>query len=645
MNWNQNNLNFPNRPFLRPQYHPDPSFGFFSRDFMDLPHLPDRPTQYYNSDFIRFKNRPNICSYTIFTISTEIRSLFIRNFHDKKTLIIPKKIDTPSKNPKSRGSSECSLAAHLKPAEIEPQTCNQSTTFLEPNDQLNNLQLEIDCLLKEAFDFKTSSKLKCVPGRSNEMILEYEAFHQRNISHFKNLVDEFGFARESNRFSKLILKFLLDILDRQDLAQMDPKESYLLQNFFVNRFFRGTKTQILATIEKSAIFKKFSSAWNFTSKNLRMKINSPVSVLEQMSYSFSINLWYSTSCSLQRSQIFDDNFLSLLVHSGPDDLRNLYKETCVRLHRLAFFLIFKIIVVRFNKTQVVYDEIESLEKEVCSIVEHVLALLLELRNNGRQMPLEKRKLVCSRVLGQLNTQFRCGQVEDFSSMAQYIKFREMREYLERKRKSKFVRPRRNDEKLKKIYKNLLKTMLEHYKYSQLAILSSTSPNTQPSSENSSVRVGDYPRESWAEKDAGLAKPARDAAELFAEKKVQLRSEQLKMSFYEFYFKRTAKEVEVPFEYFFDPLKKIYKNRGFKSFTVKYFKLLLQSPKFKEEIAGLFQNFHFLLEALMDYPKMFKKMLESVPTILIDQQKKKSKFLWTSYEFFFASYFFKKKVNI
>ena len=116
-------------------------------------------------------------------------------------------------------------------------------------------------------------------------------------------------------------------------------------------------------------------------------------------------------------------------------------------------------------------------------------------------------------------------------------------------------------------------------------------------------------------------------------------------FYEFYFKLTSEKFNISNENFYDPLKKIYKNPGFKSFTSKYFKLLLESPNFKNDVTNLLESGKFLLNALLEYPKQFKKILSSVPTILIDQHKKKSKFLWTSYEFFFASYFFKKKVQI
>lgn len=645
MNWNQNKFNYSNYLVNQPRYYPSPAFGYFSREHIDPPHIIHPNDPFFNQKMIHFEPAPSRQVFNLFTMKTAIKSLFIRNFSDSKIFILPHQAETPCDKFKSRGSSECSLAAHLKPAESDSRKCEPSTALLESHAQLNNLQLEIDGLLKEAFDLKTSPKLKCSAAQSNQMILEYEAFHKRNVCNFRNLVKEFGFSRESNGFSQLILKFLLDILHRDDLARMTAKESYLLQNFFVNRFFRGIKSHILANIEKSAIFKQFGSEWNFTPKNPCMRINSPVSILEQMSYSHSINLWYSTGCSLDKTRIFDERFLRSFAQAGPEDLRNLYKAACVRLHRLTFFLIFKTIVMRFNKTQVVYDEIESLEREVCGVVEHVLATLLELQKTGPNFTPEKRKLVCSRVFAQLNAKFRCGQVDDFRSMVQYIKFREMREYLQRKRKSKFVRPRRNDEKLKKIYKNLLKTMLERYKYSEMKGLATTTPNTQPSSENSSVQVADPGRMVWSKAENELIRSGPSGLDIFAEKKVQLRSEQLKMNFYEFYFKDTSREIAVPFEYFFDPLKKIYKNPGFKSFTVKYFKMLLRSQKFKCEIEALFGDFQFLLEALLDYPKMFRKMLESVPTILIDQQKKKSKFLWTSYEFFFASYFFKKKVSI
>jgi hypothetical protein len=659
INWDANNFNYKNTRLYQSRNYLGNSYNYYQY------HVPSHSNLFEDNSFYHIPTRlplKRVKNHTLYYSNIEkrcIKSLFIREFYDESFINKPD-LKIPYK---SKISSICSLAENLKSTEIVNAQAQMESVYRlsESQNQLNDFLFQIDSELKNVSRLENILNFKCNISQNNEMILEYERFHKQNKRYLAKLIEEFKSTRQSSKFSILILKFLLDILTEEDMTKIESKECYLLNNFFINRFFRGLKTQILAKIEQTEIFKKFSSLWNLTPKNNNDRSKCSLSILEQMSYSFSINLWYSTTNTFDKNQIFDYQFVSLFMESSRDNFKNIFKEICVRIHRLIYFLIFKIIIIRFNKTQVVYDEIECVEEAVCQIVEKVIAIMIELKDSENQTDFERQKKICFKVFSKLNQKFVCGNKNDLMTMTKYIKFREMREYLGRKKKSKFVRPRRNDEKLKKIYKNLLKTMLENFKQNNIQNFSVKTKSTMNNSENSSIQSNSKEMKefksnmTWSSAQSPWSQTSNNYSLLkqnispllpaYLEKKLLPSSDQLKRKFYEFYFRSTSKQLNVPFEYFFDPLKKIYKNTGFKSFTIKYFRLLLQSDQFKTEVENLFENYHFLLDALLDYPKTFSKMLTSVPTILMDQQKKKSKFLWTSYEFFFASYFFKKKVSI
>jgi hypothetical protein len=119
----------------------------------------------------------------------------------------------------------------------------------------------------------------------------------------------------------------------------------------------------------------------------------------------------------------------------------------------------------------------------------------------------------------------------------------------------------------------------------------------------------------------------------------------KRLFYQKYFLQTANIESIPINHFYDPLKQKPVNKKFKSFTNKYFLLLLKSGDFEEKVKELMQNNKLMFIILQKYPKMFGDMIQANPTILLDQHKSKSKFIWTSYEFYFAMFFFKVKFKL
>lgn len=119
----------------------------------------------------------------------------------------------------------------------------------------------------------------------------------------------------------------------------------------------------------------------------------------------------------------------------------------------------------------------------------------------------------------------------------------------------------------------------------------------------------------------------------------------KRLFYQKYFSQTALLQGIPIDNFYDPLKQTPVNTRFKSFTNQYFRLIMKSEKFETKVKELMQKSSLIVHVLSKYPKMMDDLILANPTILLDQQKTKSKFIWTSYEFYFAMFFFRVKFGL
>ena len=448
MHWNQNNFNFQTTHMYNTKNQINSPLQYFPYTSTSQKSLLSKKIVYQPQNVYNFKRVKTFLPVSFKIKKRLIKSLYIRNFIDK---IVYQVFKTPKKIEEEQEiTSKCSLADNLNETETTDPDNSTSSIIRPYMNKLNNLQLEIKSIYENAGRLDNSLQFKCNQGQSNEMIIEYETFKKRNIQQLKNLDNEFFNSKQSSKFSGLILKFLLDILTKNDLKNINAKESYLFQGFLVNRFFRGIKTRIFKKIEKTKSFQDMTSMWNFPYNKEPQNISSSISILERISYTFSINLWYSSSSLMSKTKIFDKHFITSFKELKSKNLRNLYRETCIKIHRLTCFLILKIIVTRFNKTQVVYDDIECLEDNVCLIIEKFITSLLYLKSGEISNKTQEDEQPIDKTFILFNRMFETGDENDFYSMTRYIKFREMREYLGRKKKSRFVRNRRNDKKLKKI---------------------------------------------------------------------------------------------------------------------------------------------------------------------------------------------------
>jgi hypothetical protein len=93
--------------------------------------------------------------------------------------------------------------------------------------------------------------------------------------------------------------------------------------------------------------------------------------------------------------------------------------------------------------------------------------------------------------------------------------------------------------------------------------------------------------------------------------------------------------------FFDPTKKNFETRVFRSFTQEYFNHLLKADIFRNNVIVYLKE-KFVVDFMKDYPSEISKKLERNRFHMLDLQKKKSKFLWNRYELLVALEYFKEK---
>jgi hypothetical protein len=177
-------------------------------------------------------------------------------------------------------------------------------------------------------------------------------------------------------------------------------------------------------------------------------------------------------------KIFDENFkFKILDYLQNKKSKNLLESFFLRFCRLVELLIVKLLVNRFKNTQLIFDEVECIDNDICEILEMVCDLFSSVKASLDKCTSDEskiKKMDC--LFDQLQELFGDCSGNVYLDLIKYIKFREMREYLERKKKSKFVRYRRNDEKIKKIYKNVMLNIYTNFKENELETNSNFSQN-------------------------------------------------------------------------------------------------------------------------------------------------------------------------
>lgn len=161
----------------------------------------------------------------------------------------------------------------------------------------------------------------------------------------------------------------------------------------------------------------------------------------------------------------------------------------------------------------------------------------------------------------------------------YLRKRERLNLLCRRRKKLHKKSKRNDEKIKKIFKRIMKSLLRKYRTN---FLNSSQPD--------------------------------------------LNSTEREKAFYTYYFGDSEGQIAE----FYDPLKRKLENPRFKSISTKYLTFLAQSQLFVRDLKEYCTS-EMVFEVLEKYPEQLLKRFKENPNFLIEMDKFKTKFEWIKHE--------------
>lgn len=303
---------------------------------------------------------------------------------------------------------------------------------------------------------------------------------------------------------------------------------------------------------------------------------------------------------------------------------------------------------------------------------------------------------------------------DFKIIQEFLASREALNCLQRKKNNKPPRSKRNDEKVKKVYKKIMNQFLDEFKKKYFGVKDREDPNTYTIPIHDATHLGqtDYsyafkPKEMelcfyahyfghlclpplrfrpervsvdhWTSQIEGQLKkwgltglpdkeistrakmlieieeatpptdPRRPGLGLSKPKSFKEYRERNSLKLQSMKSSKTSKPGKkrrqandlLKITSFFDPTKKNFEKKMFKSFTQDYFNHLLRAEVFREKVVVYLKE-KFVVDFMKDYPNEIAKKLERNRFHMLDLQKKKSKFLWNRYELLVALEYFKEK---
>lgn len=542
---------------------------------------------------------------------------------------------------------------------------------------------KVDACLKVE-DVISSSSLS---SNCKTMRDQYDHFVESNSGNLMELYNHYRPLADGCSLKEFVMKFLLDIQIEIDLKKVPMNKILYLEKFFIDRYFKVLKNKIFVrVIEKDLIknlLKIFVPASQMECLN---SLEFSVNKINQIYYEFIVKCWKNKSndnsncpsiLNLESLKIFKN------LEFSEKALKDFYETVCIIIHRIASFLIIRLVSQRFFRMKRVFDHIERLEIPIFEIIQESLNVISLSRKNLKENPGNLYSF--NQTMNKLNQKFFSDSRLDLFLITKYVKYREMREYLGRKRKSEFIKPRRNDEKLKKVYKRIMKHSISKFKLN-LKIKAKKKPKISPKKQSfEMIRFGDVDEDNINESKMFISESEEDNhwlntslksneinksnwmkgllettnlqietlinispksnSKVQSKRAKKLTSKQKEMQFYENYFHPLAKERKIPIDHFYDPLKQKYRNSKYKSFTITYFKQLLASDLFLFEVKDYLKGDRILLDVIYEYPNLLKDLFQGCEMILLDQHKAKAKFLWTCYEFYFALFYFKNKFNL
>lgn len=577
----------------------------------------------------------------VFNVRKENKCLVIRFLTDYKKFMMFEEAFQKNTNFSSSNfledSRETKVFFHTKGNSLETLNSFNELTMQKVPSKTKSKDSLIVSFYKLKLEFDKCSEVQTdltdslTNDSSHQMMREYQDL---KLKHEKVLRSFVNFC-QNTKLSSFILHFLFDLQSEE--GQLTSLECHHFCEFLVNRYFKILRVKVFREIEKLSEFQKFFNLKNveyskkYNSNDKRAKL----SLLEKTGYSFGCSLLDFKHRGFDKNKFYDQNFIETFLAGSTPQNDLFYFQNLLYLYRLVCWMILKFVSDRFATLNTISDVIEDLMKPII----HIIKSLLNLFNVLKNKIIKKEHLPeVKDLFGKLNSVFVFPEQSIFENTRNYLRFREAREYLQRKKKSKFIRPKRNDEKLKKVYKNLIKIMSRDF-VSQIDVCSvlpivQNYPNEFPKIKNLNKLVQITFHQKKQKKSVSLQESAFSMS----------KTEQNKL-FYIYYFGSVSKKRGILMNHFYDPLKASLKNEKHRSFNLDYFDLLLSSGIFKREVLDLLENGGLLFKVFEEYPLSVKTLFETVPTILSEQVRDKSKFPWTLYEYFYAIYFFKKKLGL
>lgn len=224
------------------------------------------------------------------------------------------------------------------------------------------------------------------------------------------------------------------------------------------------------------------------------------------------------------------------------------------------------------------SEIKSVEIRINSPKENILNFIDSFYLKDFSRDTEDSILLKCKTFELKKNNLKFGNIS-ITVLQDYLRKRERLNLVCRRRKKMHKKSKRNDEKIKKIFKRVMKTLLSRFKQNKLKHLCK-----------------------------------------------KLTSSEREKEFYKFYFDG----INIPLDKFYDPLKKKLPNPHFKSISTKYLACLANSEKFIEHLQ-IFCDKEMVMEVLGKYPDQLLKRFKENPDFFNDMDKHKSKFEWARHE--------------
>ena len=300
---------------------------------------------------------------------------------------------------------------------------------------------------------------------------------------------------------------------------------------------------------------------------------------------------------------------SIRFNTNEEPKSHVKKEFYLMMSKLMNSLIMKNIGSQFFQLRTVHESIEKVEESILKDMDSVVAILKKLSITILNSCESCDNSFTERILEKLNQFVYYNSPKNLLWVTKFLKKRDFKEMIGRKRKGQLSKVIRNDQRQKKVFKLILMNMRK--KVISQEVLKMGGPKLVESRNCFTPNNSELPDE----------------------------------LFLKHYFQTTAEKMGVELSMFSDPTRHKNSNPKFKCFNNFYFNLTLSSNLFKQEVSDLISSDGLYKNVICGYPQLLEETLCKSPTSFVSQYKKKAKFLWTAYQLYFALKFFEDKFSL